>query len=291
MPDTATAVAPRKAWETGRTDGWWVGPAVTAAVLVSFLVYAHYRLFDGILWGSGNHGQLNWWHQTTLAQHGVHYLSPFFSPNFYDWFGLSAPIPYVSAALLILWAPAGFRTTCYYYRKAYYRSLFANPPACAVTSPWPWYKGERFLLVWQNLHRYMLYAALAILPILWWDAFLGTRFALTDATGAVLRDATGAVTGTRFGMGVGTLVLTGNALCLSLYTFSCHCWRHLIGGNMNCFATPGGTPTLRYRLWKRSTFLNERHMLFAWISLIWVGFTDVYVTLVARGVWTDVRLF
>jgi hypothetical protein len=31
-------------------------------------------------------------------------------------------------------------------------------------------------------------------------------------------------------------------------------------------------------------------MTWAWISLIWVGFTDLYVRLCAMGIWTDARL-
>ena len=43
----------------------------------------------------------------------------------------AAPWP-LSPAFLILWAPGGFRLTCYYYRKAYYRSIWLDPVACAV---------------------------------------------------------------------------------------------------------------------------------------------------------------
>jgi hypothetical protein len=31
-------------------------------------------------------------------------------------------------------------------------------------------------------------------------------------------------------------------------------------------------------------------MLWAWMSLFWVGFTDVYIRLCAMGVWHDFRL-
>jgi len=37
--------------------------------------------------------------------------------------------------------------------------------------------------------------------------------------------------------------------------------------------------------------LNRWHMKWAWISLIWVGFSDLYVRMCAVGIWTDVRLF
>jgi hypothetical protein len=32
-------------------------------------------------------------------------------------------------------------------------------------------------------------------------------------------------------------------------------------------------------------------MVFAWISLVWVGLTDVYVRLLSMGVIRDVRFF
>ncbi len=37
---------------------------------------------------------------------------------------------FVTAPMLVLWIPLGFRATCYYYRKAYYRAFFFDPPAC-----------------------------------------------------------------------------------------------------------------------------------------------------------------
>jgi hypothetical protein len=37
--------------------------------------------------------------------------------------------------------------------------------------------------------------------------------------------------------------------------------------------------------------LNARHMQFAWVSLVWVAFTDFYVWMVATGHITDFRFF
>ena len=93
----------------------------------------------------------------------------------------------------------------------------------------------------------------------------------------------------QFGIGVGSLVLTLNVTLLSLYTFSCHSLRHLAGGKLDCFscATFGRS---RFEAWRLSTFLNERHMLFAWSSLISVGFADFYVRMVACGTFRDLRL-
>ena len=96
------------------------------------------------------------------------YLSPFYSPCLGDCvegasdFGQPfAGFP-LSAALIILIFPLGFRMTCYYYRKAYYRAFWLSPPACAVAEPHGKYTGEtRFPLIIQNIHRWFWYAAIA----------------------------------------------------------------------------------------------------------------------------------
>ncbi len=93
----------------------------------------------------------------------------------------------------------------------------------------------------------------------------------------------------RFGVGVGTLVLTLNVSLLSLYTFSCHSLRHLAGGKLDCFSCASFGRS-RFAAWRVSTFLNERHMLFAWCSLVSVGFADFYVRMVACGAIRDLRL-
>ena len=112
--------------ETSRRDSWWIEPFFTAIGLLAFVVYSTWAAFQN------EHYQ---WEA---------YLSPFYAPLLeYDWWPLSP-------AFLILWAPAGFRLTCYYYRKAYYRSLFLTPSACAVGGRPQNYRGERFLLLFQS---------------------------------------------------------------------------------------------------------------------------------------------
>ena len=175
-------------------------------------------------------------------------------------------------ALLILWAPLGFRATCYYYRKAYYRAFFLDPPACAVGEAKHKYRGETgFPFLLQNLHRYFLYVALIFLIILWYDAIHAFWFNGT------------------FGIGAGSLVLLANIILLTLYTFSCHSLRHIIGGKVDCFScvTAGGP---RHAAWRGTSFLNEHHMLFAWMSLFSVGLADLYIRLVASGTIQDLRL-
>jgi len=195
------------------------------------------------------------------------YLSPLFSPLIVlpflpAWF---------SPAILILWIPLGFRATCYYYRKAYYRFYFADPPGCAVGEPTIHrrYSMEASLpFILQNLHRYFLYLAFIPLFFLWIDAF--TSFRLDGA----------------WRIGLGTVILTFNALLLTGYSLSCHSLRHLVGGKIDCFSCSRNTQ-IRHGLWQRLTSLNRHHMAWAWISLLTVTFADVYVRLLALGVITD----
>ena len=109
--------------------------------------------------------------------------------------GGRAGLPF-SPAFLILWVPAGFRFTCYYYRGAYYKAFWADPINCAVGEPRKTFLGERYFpLIIQNIHRYFFYLAALFIVLLSYDAWLGMWF--TDATGKE-----------HFGIGVGTIVLT-----------------------------------------------------------------------------------
>ncbi|HZK80802.1 MAG TPA: hypothetical protein VFC46_07030, partial [Humisphaera sp.] len=209
------------------------------------------------------------------------YLSPFYSPELFGdpkfaWFGgkpgwIPAWLPF-SPALLILWAPGGFRFTCYYYRGAYYKAFWADPISCAVGEPRKGYWGEHSLpLILQNIHRYFMYLALAFLVLLTWDVLKATQF--TDALGK-----------THFGIGVGTIIMAVNVCLLSGYTFGCHSLRHLIGGHRDEISKAPGACQKAYDC---VGCLNKRHMLFAWCSLFTVGFTDLYIRLCCMGIWQD----
>jgi hypothetical protein len=235
---------------TERRDAWWLELVPVVVVLGLFGIYATVRAFEGSYYQWGP------------------YISPFYSPLIdpnHRWWPFSP-------ALLILAGPLGFRVTCYYYRKAYYRAFFLDPPACAVGERPRSYRGETaFPFILQNIHRYFLYLVLAFLAFLAYDAILSFSF---DG---------------HFGVGVGSLVLTANVLLLSLYTFSCHSLRHLAGGKLDCFScTSFGR--MRGRAWRGLTVLTERHMLFAWMSLFSVGLADLYVRCVASGAIRDLRL-
>jgi hypothetical protein len=247
---------------TLRTDRWWLQPLISVVVLLSFVVYATWRAFEN------------------AHYYAAPYLSPFYSPCLAtnclpDTSDLGQPVGdwwTLSPALLILVFPLGFRLTCYYYRKAYYRSFWLSPPACAVAEPHGKYTGEtRFPLIFQNAHRWFFYAGLVFNVILTYDAILGFRNAAGD-----------------WGhMGLGTLVLLANAALLWLYSLSCHSCRHAIGGRLNHFSRH----PVRYKAWTVVSRLNTRHPQFAWVSLFGVALADLYVRLVAAGTISDLTFF
>jgi len=267
MNGSSTATLARPPFgRTTRPDAWWLQPLLIFLGLSTFLVYSTWAAFQGRNYHFGN------------------YISPFYSPELignspHAWFG---PKPawwpgwlFFSPALLILWAPGGFRLTCYYYRGAYYKSFWADPPACTVGEPRKTYLGERsFPLIMQNVHRYFLYVALIFILILAFDVWKALWF-INPATGA-----------SSPGLGVGTIVLAINVVLLGGYTFGCHSLRHLVGGFLDQFSK---APACRQAYNCVSCF-NRRHMLWAWMSLFWVGFSDVYIRLCAMGVWHDWRI-
>jgi hypothetical protein len=243
-----------------------VQPAAVFLGLSAFIIYSTWAAFQAEHYFSGP------------------YLSPFYSPELFGdsthtWFGPRPDwwlswLPW-SPAFLILWAPGGFRLTCYYYRGAYYKAFWADPPSCAVGEPRKKYLGERsFPLIIQNVHRYFLYIALMFLVFLAHDAWKGFWFEAPIGGAASL------------GVGVGSLVLTLNVVFLGGYTLGCHSLRHLVGGRLNVFSK---SPA-RFTAYNCVGCLNARHMMWAWMSLFWVGFTDLYVRLCSMGVWTDWRI-
>jgi hypothetical protein len=259
MTTPSTVLKPRGTAEQGfgatrRRDAWWLAPTVQG---VLFTILAAYLFFSGIVW-------------TPLfgtAYEVDGYLSPLFSPLIRpDWLPT-----WISPGLLILWVPLGFRATCYYYRKAYYRFYFADPPGCVVGEPSVHrrYKMETALpFILQNLHRYFLYLAFIPLFFLWLDVGLSVFH------------------GGQIRLGLGGLILLVNVVLLTGFSLSCNSLRHLAGGRIDCFTCSRRTHA-QYSLWQRLTSLNTHHMAWAWVSFISVTLTDVYVRLLALGVITD----
>jgi hypothetical protein len=251
---------------TLRQDRWWVQPLVTVTVLTAFIVYSTWAVFvnKDYYAGAAMHRDL---------------ISPFYSPCI-----AASCVPgsrgtdivaswwHITPALIVMGGPLGFRLTCYYYRRAYYRGFWQSPPNCAVADGHRRYTGEsRFPLILQNVHRYFFLIGLIFNVILTMDAVMAFRM---PGAGGI-------------GFSVGTLVLCVNAVLLWLYSISCHAARHLCGGGLRKFSSH----PLRYRVWRLLTPLNARHMQFAWASLVFVALADLYVRLVSSGVITDPKLF
>ncbi|GAB3667333.1 membrane protein [Actinocorallia lasiicapitis] len=259
--------------KTFRTDNWRQYPWFTFALFTAWVAYATVRA----MWGSA------------FFVPEYHYLTPFYSPcvneacnnitldgvtgnagEFGTFVPKSVPsiVPY---ALLSLPFLLGFRLTCYYYRKAYYRAFWQSPQACAVREPHGKYTGEtRFPLIGQNLHRYFWIAAGLISLINTWDAIQ----AFHGKDGG-------------FGIGVGTVILWTNVVLLWLYTLSCHSCRHVTGGRLKNFSKN----PVRYKLWTWVSKLNTRHGTYALITLGSLVVADFYVMLVASDTINDFRFF
>jgi hypothetical protein len=246
--------------QTSRRDTWWLEPLLVFLGFGAFIVYATWAALQG------NH-----------YTYGP-YLSPFYSPEIFGgsphalfgpkpaWWPALVPF---SPAMLILWAPGLFRFTCYYYRGAYYKAFWADPPACAVGEPRNGYRGERYLpLVLHNVHRYIFYAATLVWLFLVYDAIKAFFFA------------------EGFGVGAGTIVLCVNVVLLGGYAWGCHCSRHLAGGVLDAITSS----PLRHKLYGAVSWLNGNHKKWAWASLFSVAFADIYVRLCSMGIWTDWRI-
>ena len=265
MSHVTVTLTRRRAGQTMRKDAWWVEPAVIFVILSSFLVYATWAAF-----------------QNAHYTHGP-YLSPFYSPEIFgdSPHALFGPKPGwwpgwlpFSPALIILPFPGLFRFTCYYYRGSYYKAFWADPPGCTVGEPRNTYLGERYFpLVLQNIHRYFMAIAVVFVFLLGYDAWKAFWFANAEGT-------------TSFGIGMGSLLLTLNAVCLGGYTFGCHSMRHIAGGWRDQFSK---RPAFKVS-YDCTSCLNRGHHRWAWISLFTVAFSDIYVRLCSMGIWTDFRI-
>ena len=233
---------------------WWVGPITVTTVLTGFGIYVMVMI---LFFERGEY---------------ANYLSPFYSPP------VPSPLPdWLSPAIFVLWIPLGFRATCYYYRKAYYRAFFWDPPACSSKAQQREprsaenYRGERNLFVWNNIHRYFLYGSFVVLA-----------FLTLDTVRAFLPDGS-------FGITVGSLIFLVNVTLLWMYSLSCHSLRHLIGGRVDCYScVSGGEARLKAYSWL--SVLNRQHGLWAWLSLFSVLLADIYVRLLLGDAITDLRI-
>ncbi len=268
---SAEATLPRRSFgQTMRPDAWWAQP---------LLVFLGLGAFHRLLHLGGVSGDELLFRAVPLAVLFAGNFRRFAAQLVWTETGLVAGAGLLfSPALLILWAPGGFRLTCYYYRGAYYKAFLGRSAGLhrrrtaqdvsrrALVSA---HHAECASLL--SLSRAHLHRASSLIDV--WKAM----WFADPATGK-----------TSFGIGVGTIVLAINVVLARRL----HLWLS--------FAAPS-----RRRI-SRSTFasrrpaisayrcvscLNRRHMLWAWMSLFWVGFSDLYVRLCSMGVWHDFRFF
>jgi hypothetical protein len=185
--------------------------------------------------------------------------------------------PLYSPTVLIVPLPTLFRLSCYAYRKDYYRHLFDHPLGCKNsqrderhTEP---YTGERNIIFqFWNFHRYFLYVGLALLPFFYYDFY----HSLTYSGVLELR--------------LGSLIILANALCLTAWTLSCHAFRHIIGGNIDCYSCVYGGGARR-KAWSLQSWWNAHHEQMAWLSLLVFVLTDLYLRGLSAGLPLDYKFF
>jgi len=235
--------------ETQRRDAWWLELLPVIILFGGFGIYATLRAIEGKFYEWGP------------------YLSPFYSPLLsFSWWRFSP-------AILILGAPLGSAPLATTTQSLLSRFLSRSARLyCGRTGFRKNYRGETsFPFILQNVHRYFLYLAILFLCFLWYDVFKAFNF------------------GGKFGVGLGTVIMLVNVCLLTLYTFSCHSLRHIVGGKLDCFSCSTFGPP-RHSAWSFLTVLNERHMVWAWSSLISVGLHRFLHRMLKVGVFKDLRL-
>jgi hypothetical protein len=236
---------------TLRVDRWSLRPMAVALGLTAFVLYATISAVFLIPYFG-------------FPYEADGYVSPFYGIVI----GEQVLPPWFSPAILILWVQVGFRATCYYARGAGYKAFLGDPPACAVGEPSihrRYGMENRFPFILMNLHRVFLYLAFIPLAVMWVD--LGNAFWYEG--------------GPR--LGVGVFLVAADAVLTSLYVFSCHSFRHLAGGSLDCYSCSAYRQR-RHGIWEGVTELNVRHGLWFWASLASIVVADIYIRLLALGV-------
>ncbi len=191
----------------------------------------------------------------------------FLNPVTSEYQGLTDP--FYSPTVLVIPLIALFRITCYAYRKDYYRNVFRHPLSCRADARGEpdgrKYSGERTLFALNNYHRYFLYVGLIILPWFYWDSYQSMFWV-----------------GGYFQFGVGSFLIILNTITLTLWTVSCHAFRHLTGGNVECYSCTLA-PNTRKKFYLGQSALNRFHEQFAFISLVIVIGVDIYIRALMAG--------
>ena len=238
--------------DTFRVDRWIIKPALIAGGLIAFILYATWSSIFGIPYFGFDY-----------AAQGYH--SPFFGIDLGGALNLPA---WFSAAILVLWIQVLFRATCYYFSVAYYKAFFLDPPNCAVGEPSlhrRFAMENKFPFILMNAHRFALYLAFIPMVVLWWDLIV-----------SMVHDG-------QFRLGLGVFLIAADAILVTLYVGSCHSFRHLVGGSMDCFSCTAYTQT-RHGIWRWVSRINVHHGKYAWLSLVSIVLVDLYVRALALDI-------
>jgi hypothetical protein len=250
--EAVRAPGPTPSAEASPGRAWWIEPALTVIAYSAFVIYASWSVF---------------------SQHIV-FAYPYLSPFFSTWAGFGTwRIPVVGWLIPFLAViPLGLRGSCYYYRKSYYRAFMWDPAGCAIKEARRGrYTGEtRFPWVLNNYHRYFLLLTIVVTVFLWVDVIRAFNFH------------------GHFGIGLGSLVMLANVILLTLYTGTCHSFRYLAGGRLDCYTCVRGGRA-QHGISSVLNRLNPMHGTWAWYSMFSVALTDVYIRLVMSGILHDPR--
>ena len=181
--------------------------------------------------------------------------------------------PFYSPTILVLPFVGLYRLTCYAYRKDYNRHVFKHPLVCTaygrLDDSTRKYTGETSMFMKaENLHRYFLYVAIAILPFFYYDFYISLFYA------------------GYFILRLGSVILLLNALFITMYVLSCHSFRSLIGGRKDCYSCMAGGKGVN-KVYRAQSRLNAHHEAIAWLSLIFIIFVDLYLRGLAAGLPID----
>lgn len=185
--------------------------------------------------------------------------------------------PFYSPTVLILPLIALFRLSCYAFRKGYYRHVFSHPQACLnterVDKEGRNYTGETGFFSLENFHRYFLYLAIIVLPFFYYDIYYSMFY---QGGFLVFR--------------VGTIIMVTEVIFVTLWTFSCHAFRHLIGGYKDCYSCTAMGKGQK-SVFNGQSILNRYHEVFAYTSLLLVATVDIFIRALVLGWPIDFTFF
>lgn len=191
-------------------------------------------------------------HEEVEANVYIKYLFPLW--DFHDAIHWMVAIPFIGS--------------CYYFRHFSGRKIFSHPKLCAQAEQKTEYKGETKFVM---LHRYFFWAMLILIIIHLSETITKSLGMITynfklfspyifpfTSEATVIQSETVQI--------IGTIAEWFYVVTLLVFLFSCHFFRHLLGGKFFCFScSPAGN--VRGKLYHLQTKLNNYHGILFWLSI------------------------